>query len=446
MALQLSRLRAEFKLLRQRFQSFLWLQDMAALSFWKRTLVRSAQILVAVFRDLLQEQISLRAMSLVFTTLIGIFPLFALTFAILKGLGVHNAMEPTLLALLQPLGERASEVTQQILAYVDNLQVQFIGVTSIVLLLYFVVNMMSKIESSFNYIWAVRRGRSLSNRISEYLFAVIVSPLLLFLSISLTSYAHTNFFERFLENLIFGSVIIEFSAYLASFLLMSLAFAFAYGFLPNTKVHFSSAFIGGLVTTAIWKLMGSLFQGLFISPLRENLYLAFASPIAIIFFIYIGWMVALIGSSIAFYHQNPGKARAGREKIKLSIAQQEQVSLATALAIIKQFNLGGKPLSEDDLAQEFDISPVAVEDALRALQSIKLITQTGDDPPRYLPSRAVDHCKIVDIWNALRSNNADEITASNDSIGLQEIESFQLELKTAIEKQLGQKTFTDSAV
>ena len=115
MALQLSRLRAEIKLLRQRFQAFLWLQNMAALSLWKRTVVRSLQILVAVFRDLLQEQISLRAMSLVFTTLIGIFPLFALTFAVLKGLGVHNAMEPTLLTLLQPLGERASEVTQQIL-------------------------------------------------------------------------------------------------------------------------------------------------------------------------------------------------------------------------------------------------------------------------------------------------------------------------------------------
>lgn len=446
MALQLTHFRAEIRLIKQRFQAFLWQQNLAEQSLAKRMLVRSMQIFVAVIRDLMQEQLSLRAMSLVFTTLIGIFPLFAITFAVLKGLGVHNALEPTLLNFLQPLGDRAQEVTQQILSYVDNLQVQLIGVTSVGLLLYFVLNMMSKIESAFNYIWAVKQSRSWTNRISEYLFAVIVSPLLLFISISLTSYVHTNFFEQFLENLMFGSVIIELSALLVSFLLMTLAFAFAYGFLPNTKVQFSSAFIGGMVTTVIWKLMGTLFQGLFISPLRENLYLAFASAIAIMFFIYAGWMVALIGSSIAFYHQNPGKARSGRDRLLLSIAQKEQLSLATALAIIKRFNSGGKPLSEDDLAQILETSPVVIEESLTALQSIGLITETGDEPPRFLPTQAVDHRTLVDVWRSLRNCNTDELAISEVSDELQSIENFQKELNEVIENQLGKQTFSDTPV
>jgi len=264
MALQTSNLQSLIAALRSRTSAFIWQPQLEAQPFWKRLLVRSLQILIAVVRDMVSGQLSLRAMSLVFTTVIGFFPLLVLSFAVLKGLGVHNAMEPTLLTLLQPLGERANELTAEVLNYVDNLQVELIGITSIGVLLYILLDMMRKIESSFNYIWAVKQGRSWSNRLSEYMFAVIVSPVLLFLSISITSYVNTNFFERVLQNLIYGGLILEFTAFVVSILLMSLAFAFAYGFLPNTRVQFSSAFIGGFVTTIIWKLMGSMFQGFFV--------------------------------------------------------------------------------------------------------------------------------------------------------------------------------------
>ncbi len=443
MSLQLSTIRTRMTVLQRKASALLWQQDLEVAPFWQRGLVRSSQILVAVIRDLMQEQLSLRAMSLVFTTVIGFFPMIALTFAVLKSLGVHNAMEPTLLTLLQPLGERANEFTQQILSYVDNLQVQLIGITSVGLLIYFVLDMMRKIESAFNYIWAVKKGRSLSSRISEYLFAVIVSPLLLFLSISLTSYINTNFFESFIENLIFGSVIIEASAFIISILLMSLAFAFAYSFLPNTKVQFSSAFIGGFVTTIIWKLMGSVFQGIFVASARESIYLAFASAIAIMFFIYIGWLVALIGSSIAFYHQNPSKTRSGRTTLTLSIAQQEQLSLAVAIAIIQHFQEGKPPLTDEALARNLDSNLVAVEQALEQLQKIGLIRKTGDQPPAYLPSHRIEDCTMVAIWQALRESNTDHISVSDDSAELMLAHQFQQDMESAIESSLGDRKFVD---
>jgi membrane protein len=443
MSLQLSSIRTHIATMQRKASAFLWQQDLDQVPIWKRGLIRSSQIIVAVIRDLMQEQLSLRAMSLVFTTVIGFFPMIALTFAVLKSLGVHNAMEPTLLTLLQPLGERANEFTQQILSYVDNLQVQLIGITSVGLLIYFVLDMMRKIESAFNYIWAVKKGRSLSSRISEYLFAVIVSPLLLFLSISLTSYINTNFFESFLENLIFGSVIIEASAFVISILLMSLAFAFAYSFLPNTKVQFGSAFIGGLVTTIIWKLMGSVFQGIFVASARESIYLAFASAIAIMFFIYIGWLVALIGSSIAFYHQNPSKTRSGRTTLTLSIAHQEQLSLAVAIAIIRRFQLGGAALTDEELARNLDSNQVAIEQALEQLQKIGLISRTGDQPPAYLPSHSVEDCTMVEIWQALRDSNTDHISISDDSAELLMAHQFQQDIDDAIVSSLGSRKFVD---
>lgn len=443
MALQFLNIQSRLDRLRAAGNAFLWQQDTSSLPLWKRVLIRSGQIFVAVIRDLLQGQLSLRAMSLVFTTVIGFFPLLALTFAILKGLGVHNALEPTLLTLLQPLGERSNEFTAQILSYVDAMQVQLIGITSVGLLLYFVLDMMRKIESSFNYIWAVKRGRSWSNRISEYLFAVIVSPLLLFLSISITSSVNTSLFERFLENLAYGSLIIEFFAFLAPMLLMSLAFAFAYGFLPNTKVQFSSAFIGGLVTAIIWKLMGSVFQGFFIASARESIYLAFATAVAVMFFAYIGWLVALVGSSIAFYHQNPAKARSGRDMQKLSIAQQEELSMTIASIIINRFNQGLEPVSEAELLEALSGNPVVLEYSLHALEEIGLISRTDDDPARFLPTKSVNDCTLLEIWRALRSYDAEPLITPGDSKDLEKVRAFQSQLDQLVKNQLGNRKFID---
>ena len=441
MSQQLSRIQQFIRELRENLTTWLWSKDLQASPLPQRFLVRCSQICIAVVRDLFQGQLSLRAMSLVFTTVIGFFPLLALTFAVLKSLGVHNAMEPTLLALLQPLGERANELTSDVLSYVDNLQVELIRITSVGILIYIVLDMMLKIESSFNYIWAVKQGRSWSSRVSEYLFAVIVSPLLLFLSISITSYVNTNFFERFLEGLIYGGVLLELSALVAPILLMSLAFAFAYSFLPNTKVQFSSAFIGGFVTTLIWKLMDSVFQGFFVTSARESIYLAFATPIATIFFIYIGWLVALVGSNIAFYHQNPGKTRTGREKLSLSISQQEQLGLAIAMTIIRRFSAGEEPLTQDQLAAELHCSGLAVENALGNLQQIDLIRTTSDNPARYLPTRTVADCTIVEIWQALRKLNSDEFDQLGDPLNLDLIHSFQSELELTVSRELGAKKF-----
>jgi membrane protein len=380
-------------------------------------------------------------MSLVFTTVIGFFPLLALTFTILKSLGVHNAMEPTLLALLEPLGDRQEQVTQQILGYVDAMQVELIGITSVGLLLYIVLDMMRKIELSFNYIWAIEHSRSWSSRVSEYLFAVIISPLLLFVSISITSSVNTNFFQGILQNLSYGAYILQFTAFIAPVLLMSLAFAFAYSFLPNTKVQFSSAFIGGLVTTIIWKLMGTFFQEVFITQARESIYLAFAGAIVVMVFTYIGWLVALVGSSIAFYHQYPAKTRGGREKTLLSIFQHEEICLTVAALIISRFQRRQTPLALDEIAQAIDYSPIIIDLALTDLEKLELITRTSDEPSHYLPIKSVDECSLVDVWTALRQINTFDLQTNNQSAEYLRVHEFQKKLEALVKSELGSEKF-----
>ncbi len=100
--------------LRRKSEAFLWDTHTQSQSLLLRIAKRSAQSLYAIVRDLAEGQISLRAMSLVYSTILGFVPLAALTFAVLKSLGIHNAMEPFLLTLLEALGDRREDVITEI--------------------------------------------------------------------------------------------------------------------------------------------------------------------------------------------------------------------------------------------------------------------------------------------------------------------------------------------
>lgn len=431
--------------LQERLDAVLWDRDPARLPLPGRILLRSGQIVFAIGRDFAEGQLSLRAMSLVYSTILGFIPTLALIFSVLKSLGVHNAMEPTLLTLLEALGDRREQVTRQIIDFVDNIQVELIGITSVGLLIYLVLDMMRKIESSFNYIWGVTQGRSWSSRVSEYLFAVIVSPVLLFISISITSSVNTVFFAAFLENLAFGSTLVGFFAVLFPMLFMSLAFAFAYSFLPNTKVRFSSAFIGGAVTTIVWKLMGAFFQGFLITAARESIYLAFATVIALMIFAYIGWLVALIGADISYYHQYPNKTRTGRQPQALSIRQQEQLALAVAALIIHRFHNRQEPLAEQDISARLGTTPMNTERALASLLQLGLISRTADEPPRFLPQKSIRDCSLVDVWRSLRTSGATPLQQNEGLDELRQANSFLAQVESSVAEKLGSQKFIDSA-
>jgi membrane protein len=112
-----------------------------------------------------QGDLTLRAMSLVYTTMLAIVPLLAFVFAVLKGLGVHRDLEPILQGFLSPLGPRAGELTDRIIEFVDNVSGSALASIGIVLLLYTALSMAQKVESSFNFVWRVDHPRSFARRV-----------------------------------------------------------------------------------------------------------------------------------------------------------------------------------------------------------------------------------------------------------------------------------------
>ena len=133
--------------MRERFEHFiaqlrreLWKSDEQPSPLWRRVFARAMLIAYAVVRDLIDGQLTLRAMSLVYSSLLSLAPLIAVSFSVLKAFGVHNQLKPALQSMLEPLGEEGGKITTNILNFVENIQVGVLGSMGLALLFYTVVS------------------------------------------------------------------------------------------------------------------------------------------------------------------------------------------------------------------------------------------------------------------------------------------------------------------
>lgn len=151
----------------ERIDALLWSRRLDEMPPWQALPIWLGRLIYALVRDLTQGYLSLQAMSLVYTTILALVPLLAVTFSVLKGFGVHNQLEPLLLKVLAPLGEGGVEITTQIIGFVDNMRVGVLGSVGLALLIYTVISLVQKIEQVFNFTWRVSTQRSFSQRFSN---------------------------------------------------------------------------------------------------------------------------------------------------------------------------------------------------------------------------------------------------------------------------------------
>ena len=138
---------------------------------WHTRLIGLGRLLYQVGSDFMKGDIALRAMSLVFTTLLAVVPLLAVSFSVLKGFGVKNKdlIESYLLPLLEPLGAQGVEVMSRVIEFVENIKVGVLGSLGLALLFYSAFSLIQKVEQAFNNIWRLKQSRTLLRRMSDYL-------------------------------------------------------------------------------------------------------------------------------------------------------------------------------------------------------------------------------------------------------------------------------------
>ena len=392
------------EMLRDRVEDFLWGSAAGTESGLKRRVRMPARFVYALARDLAEGQLTMRAMSLVYTTLLSLVPLLAFSFSVLKGFGVHRQIEPLLYEFLLPLGEQGARITDQIIAFVENVRGGVLGGIGLALLLYTVISMIQKVEDTFNYIWQVQTSRSLARRFSDYLSVILIGPVLMVTAMGLlASINSSTIMEAIADIQPFGALLSVVSR-LAPFVLVVVVFAFVYMFVPNTRVRLGAALVGAVLASAAWTLGGSLFAAVIVGSTRyAAIYSSFAIAIVALIWLYLSWLVLLLGAQVAFYVQNPRRLRLGRNPLRVTIAELERLALGIMQQVGRGFRSGDRP-DFSVLAKALDHPARSLQDITTRLEAAGLLTSTEEGA--FVPGRDPDTITVVDVLNAVRGPDA----------------------------------------
>jgi len=368
-----------------------------------RWLFQAGRITDRLVDDVYKGQLNLYAMSLVYTTLLSIVPVLAVSFSVLKAFGVHNQLEPTLLAFLDPLGAKGAEITRQIIEFVDNIRVGVLGALGLGILIYTVISLMQKVEEAFNYIWNTRSERTLSRRFSDYLSVLLVGPVLVFTALGITGSAMNSEVMQWLAAREPAATLIAFGSEFVPFLLIVAAFAFAYRVIPYTRVKVRAAFVGAVVAGLLWEIAGLAFASFIAASTKYTaIYSSFAIGILAIIWVYLAWLILLVGCRIAFYHQNPEHLWLRQRGDRMSPRQIEALALRAMLHIGGRFKRGEGPTDVQTLTGVTGATQPMLVRVLEVLRKARLLIPAADADPGYLPGRPLKQISVEDVLLAAR--------------------------------------------
>lgn len=385
----------------------IWSGQPEQMPAWKVRCLRLVRLLLVLIRDVTFGQLTLRAMSLVYTTLLSLVPMLALSFSVLKAFGVHNQIEPTLMSFLAPLGAEGQEVSRRIIGFIENMNVGVLGSVGLGLLIYTAISLVQKIEEAFNFIWHITRARSIGQRFSNYLSVLLVGPLLVFSAIGLTAAVTSiGLVRTILAIEPFGRIAYEVGR-VVPYVLVIGAFTFIYVFIPNTRVRLGPALAGAIVGGILWQSAGWAFAQFVASSTQyAAIYSSFAIMVLFMIWLYLSWLILLLGASVAFYRQHPEYLVARGGEPRLSNRMRERLALLIVSRIAEHHLAGHAAWTLQQLTQALGVPMHAVETVLGALRQGGILAETGDDPPAYLPARDLDTVSVKRLMDVVRA--ADE--------------------------------------
>lgn len=395
------------------FNESIW-EDDPRYGWVRRFLYPKLRVLTLVYWNYFSHSIARHAAALTYSSLLSLVPILAVAFSLFKVFGGLNGVEERLYGLIFSYLTPTPDLQQQIRGIVDgfvqnirgsnNQATAFLGP---ILLFYTVVNTLAWIESSFNEIFGIKKSRSLFARFTVYWAVATLGPVLLGASLALsTAFMSSSFLARLQERV----QIVEVLARIAPSLLTCAAFALLYKFLPNTKVKLRAAVIGGLIAGISFELAKVGFTHAAVSLVGgyQRVYGPIALLFVFFFWIWLSWMILLIGLEFVVATQSATTHR--REELASQVSQKvrEMIALRVVTEVAERFYLGTAPPTVERLASTLEVPLRLVYDVLSVLESrgiVRGVEEEGDEHG-FLPARHLAKLSIYDVISAMREDGA----------------------------------------
>lgn len=336
-----------------------------------------------------------RASSLTFATSLALVPLLAVVLAILQGAGFAEYLRPFLLEHVPMLDEASID---GMLEYIDRANAQAVGGVGFAALLFTTWSMLSGIESSLNHILGVTSSRGYLQRAGEYLGMVVGGAALVVLSIVV----QTVFEHPVLLRAVLGDEIADVGTgvglKLLPWVLVWVAFALLYAWMPHTRLKLSEVLLGGLLGGSLFQLVQLGYLELQVGFARYHaIYGAIAQLPILLVWIYFSWAVALLGGeSVAALRRLRGAAQA-----RLDPGSAEAMALLVLRTVYDAFERGDPTPDAPALAARLDLRVHELREAIAPLVRSEILVEPADGSG-YLPSLSAEALPLGRVLAALR--------------------------------------------
>ena len=311
---------------------------------------------VLVIRSFHRNRCPARASALAYTTLLAFIPLLAVGVSVTSSLLQKQGDAPVRAIIDRLVGNSApalnlevkddggdgrakrEEVVQRITGFINTIHSGALGVTSTIALVFVAIGLLRTIESTFNDIWGVTRGRSWIASTIQYWAAITLGTVALVLVAGLTSGPHFTSTATWIESWPWvGTVVFG----LLPFVVLSGAFTVLYLLMPNTKVHWSAALIGGVVGGSLWQLNSKL-NVLYVSKVVTFSKIYGSLGIILLFLagLYLSWLILLFGAQVAYSFQNRQAYLQEKQAGSVNQRGREFVALRIMTHLGRQFHAG----------------------------------------------------------------------------------------------------------
>jgi membrane protein len=402
---------------------------------------RAGQAAVALCRDFMRHDCLVRASALSFTTVLSMVPVFALTFAVLKGLGVQNMVEPF---ILEQVTAGSREIVSRIVAYINNTSMKSVGAAGVLGVIFTALSLLSSVEEAFNSIWGVPETRSLLRKFSDYLSILFTGPLLILTALTLTTTLQSQSLIQWLIRRTYVGDFLLFLFHLVPYVSVWIAFVFLYILMPNTKVRIRSAFVGGILAGTAWQAAQWGYVHFQVGVSRYNaIYGTLATLPIFMVWIYISWVIVLVGMEVVCLHQNQKSFLEDVRHPAVSFATREILAVGVFAAVCRAFESELPPPSTERLSAEMGIPERLVREILGTLEEISLATRLAGEDRGWQPLHPPERVRIADVLCSVR--RAGGIPPEEEPALTEELRTLAARIEESLRLSLGDATMFDLA-
>jgi len=426
----------------------LWSLDLTKLTRLQAFMIRQVKVLFFLIRQFYADKLLIHASALTYSSLLAIVPFLAVVFSIFKGLGFHTDLGPYLSSLLSPLGPRGDQISTQILEFVENSQTGALGAVGFAVLLIIVYGILSKIEVSYNDIWHVPRIRTWPHRLVTYALLTAFGPLLMLLILGLTaSITSMDIVQETISRKALAAVL-EVVLKLVPYLFSCLLFALTIRFVPNIRVRFKAAVAGGLFSGILWQLSNWGFarfvSGASRATYQEVLFTGFAALPLFLLWLYVSWVIMLLGAELGYVVQHVGVMEWRRLEKRYGDTLRSFVGLRVVLRIVQQLTLGRKVSSLDELAREAHVPEPIIRDVLESLVAARILARCTKGVDSYIPAQDPATMTVAELVLILRGHRElrDEVY-SRDPFG-QNVEGLLRKIDASLGEGAGKLSLLEA--